>query len=265
MVLRHIVWERGYSVDESIRADLQAIWRQLSQRHDWQLVHHDDEEAFFNDVLSEYNMLEENKPHDARLRLAIQRAYSVLLYRGIWQRQDRAAQELWLAVMRLALKDGFAEAEAQELAQETIFRVIDKLATVRTPHSLITWTFMIFRTVRRDIRKQREKESSLQPETEGIPQPDVADPADLATEVEHRLGNAEMLAFLQQKVPNALERLVLVRVILLGDKPIHVAQDLAVPLHRTRLAKHRALVRLRNDEEFVAMLRDRAGVYQASS
>ena len=41
-------------------------------------------------------------------------------------RDDRAAQELWCAFVRTALRDHWPQPEAEELAQETIARLIER-------------------------------------------------------------------------------------------------------------------------------------------
>jgi RNA polymerase sigma factor (sigma-70 family) len=238
------------------REDLAVIWRQQARRNDWALV--DDEAAFLDLAVAECDALaDERKPND-RGRIAVWRAYSTLLYRGLWRREERAAQELWLALVRMALKRGQPRGEAEELAQETIVRVLEKLPGLKAPQALITYALMTFRTVQREHRKQMSTDQPLQSDGDDfIHEP--ADPADLALEVERQLTSSELQAQLRAKLPNDLERVTLLRIVVFGDHPRDVARDLGLPLHRTRLAKHRALKRLREDEAFVHLLRDLAG------
>jgi hypothetical protein len=100
---------------------------------------------------------------------------------------------------------------------------------------------------------------SLHPDEDAfVPEP--ADPADMAVGVEHDLIGQELQALLREKLTNNLECLTLLRIIVFGDHPRDVARDLGLPLYRTRLAKHRAIERLRTDEAFVRRVHDLAGV-----
>jgi DNA-directed RNA polymerase specialized sigma24 family protein len=216
-----------------------------------------DEELFLDQAAAELGALADDRAMPERMRMAVWRAYSSLLYRGLWQRQERAAQELWLAIMRTALKGGVARPEAEELAQETIARVLAKLPTMRSPQSLISYALMVFRTVQRDGRKQMSNDQSLQIDDDQ-PAYDPPDPGDLVLEVEQRIISEELQAQLRAKIPNELERYTLLRIVVFGDNPRDVAHERGLPLHRTRLAKHRALKLLRGDDAFMQTLRDLA-------
>lgn len=159
-----------------------------------------------------------------------------------------------MAMVRSALKRGHRQTEAEELAQEVIARVLEKLDTVRVPQGLISWALMIFRTVQRDYGKQAQPDQPLQGDGDELPH-EPGDPADMAQEVEQQLVDTELLTLLRAKLPNHLERVTLLRIVVLGDHPRDVARDLGLPLHRTRVAKHRALNRLRGDEAFMGTLR----------
>jgi DNA-directed RNA polymerase specialized sigma24 family protein len=248
--------ERTGVVSEPSRAELRAIWRRHAQRNDWTLV--DDEELFLDLATVELGALAGDQSMPERMRLAVWRAYSTLLYRGLWQREERAAQELWLALMRMALKRGVARPEAEELAQETIARMLEKLPAMRSPQSLLSYALMVFRTAQRERRKQMPNDQPLQSDSDE-PAYDPPDPGDLTLEVEQRIISAELQAQLRAKLPNDLERRTLLRIVVFGDQPRDVARDLGLPLHRTRLAKHRAIARLRDDETFIQTLRDLTG------
>jgi DNA-directed RNA polymerase specialized sigma24 family protein len=217
----------------------------------------DDEELFLDQAAAELGSLAGGRSTTERMQMAVWRAYSALLYRGLWHRQERAAQELWLALMRMALKRGVAHPEAEELAQETIARVLAKLPGMRSPQSLISYALMVFRTVQRDGRKQMSNDQSLQSD-DGEPAYDPPDPGDLVLEVEQRIIGDELLAQLRAKISKELERYTLLRIVVFGDQPRDVARDLGLPLHRTRVAKHRALALLRGDEAFMRTLRELA-------
>jgi len=91
----------------------------------------------------------------------------------------------------------------------------------------------------------------------------VADTIDTIGNVEQDLVLEELLALLREKLPNDMERLVLLRMILVGDHPRDVARDLGLPLHRSRIAKHRALKRLREDNDAMRRLRELLGDWDA--
>src|SRR5687768_14178927 len=108
----------------------------MAQRYNWTLV--DDEAAFLDLVEAELSALADDHSALDRARPAVWCAYSRLLYRGLWRREERAAQELWLVLERMAVKAGITQLQAEELAQETIVRVLKKLATLRSPQSLLS-------------------------------------------------------------------------------------------------------------------------------
>ena len=240
-------------MSQPIVESLRAIWQQISRHNDWVLV--DDEEAFLHTAADQFTALPEDAPLARRVQVALLRAYGILLYRGLRAQQERAAYELWLACYRLALRDGWPPADAEILAQESITRVLEKLDTLHAPESVIAWSLKIYRTVRTALRKQAEE--PIQAGEEAIAH--LADAGDMAAEVQQQVLTAQLRDLLHAKVPNQLERLVLLRVVILGDHPRDVARDLNLPLHRTRLAKSRALQRLRGDAEFLQILNELAG------
>lgn len=245
--------ERLAHVSAAVSNELLTVWRQLARRNEWELAN--DEAALFARAMAEYDALPDDAPAHKRARLALLRAYGALLYEGLRERDDRAAYELWLACYRLALRDGQAERQAEQLAQETIARVIERLHTLRAPHSIIPWALRIYRTARRTLQAQERDEEPL-PSSDEQPADEPAEPQDMAEEVEQRLLGQQIVSIIDARLPNPLERVVLLRVVLLGDHPRDVARDLDLPLHRTRLAKSRALQRLRAAPEILQLLGD---------
>lgn len=230
--------------------DLRAIWRQMAQRNDWELVHN--EEEFLQCIRSELERLDVATPPDSCIRVAVFRSYGLLLYEGIQNRQDRAAYELWLSCYRITLREGWSTADAEVAAQETITQVLAKLHTLRMPQSLLAWTLRICRSVRLALRKDEDAKEPLEPEH--APSAEIPDRTDIPVEVEQHLFNQQLHILLRNKLTNPLERLVLLRIVLIGDHPRDVAHDLGLPLHRTRVAKFRALQRLRGDEQVIQLL-----------
>ena len=111
--------------------------------------------------------------------------------------------------------------------------------------------------MRTSLKKHATVEEPLQ--TGDDPGTEPADVSDMAAEVEQRLVNQQLLDLLRERLPNNLERLVLLRIVALGDHPRDVARDLGLPLHRTRIAKSRALQRLRADPLLLHLLGELVG------
>jgi RNA polymerase sigma factor (sigma-70 family) len=239
-------------MSEPSQERMRAIWRPLAARYEWQLV--DDEAQFFAQISAKLDTSSDEALTDKQLEFAIRGAYSALLYKGFRQRQERAAYEIWRAILRIALKDGCSPEEASDFAQETVTRAIAKLGAVRSPESFLTWTLTLLRTVRRDLRNQASRAVGSESQHDDHPQEWPVLDEQLAA-VEQRVEMQKLVALVQTKVKNKLERFVLLRYILQGDQPHDIAHDLGIPQYRTRVAKGRALQRLRADPEFMAALK----------
>jgi len=131
---------------------LLTTWHQLARRNDWQLVA--DEAAFLAQAAAELSAIGADPTQGERVRLAIERTYSGLLYQGLAERQERAAYELWLAFLRLSYRRGWTQPEAEEIAQETMARVLAKQPTLRSPQSMLAWSLTVLRTVQRERHQQ---------------------------------------------------------------------------------------------------------------
>jgi DNA-directed RNA polymerase specialized sigma24 family protein len=240
---------------ETSSALLQNIWKQLSAYHDWQLVA--DEATFFARVVTIATTLTTTDLDERKLaRAALMRGYGEFLHKGLLARQERAAVELWLAFRRLGLRRRRGTAAAEELAQEAMRRVLDSLPQLRSPQSLIFWAFRIFYTVAREYDQHDQTLTANTATQVGDRVTEIPDPSDMAELIEGALVGEQLWTLLEAKLPNPLERLVLLRVIGLGDHPRDVARDLGLPLHRARLAKSRAIKRLRDDDEIMQVLRE---------
>lgn len=250
---------------EADRTDLYLIWQQLAQRNHWLLV--EDEAAFLDQALAEAHALVRDAPHsDGTLRVAIRRTYSARLFRGLQTRNERAAQELWIAAFRLSRRAGWTETEAEDLAQETLARVIEKLPALRSPQSLLDWLFKLLSTVQRDYRrKQGNEEQTIDHAGQ---QHESADPADLAEQVEAYISSERIVEGLEAALPARRDQIVLLRSLLFEEPPRIIAEKLGLPVQRVRQIKSRALDRLRNDPAFCMMLRqlrDSAGTETAET
>lgn len=237
-------------MDSSGRELARTIWRQLAERNQWQLIA--DVESLFDEVLARSERAVIPGDSGSFLRSAFQAIYSERLYRGIHDREERAAYELWLMFVRLVLSKGASSADADDLAQEAVARVLAKLGQVQSPERFLSWAMMVLRTTERDLRPKHPEQPLTTEDGEAAVEP--VDPANLVAEVEDRLTEQEFRDLLRAAVPNDLERLTLLRCVVFGDDPRDVARDLGLPLHRTRVAKSRALQRLRGNNAFMAFI-----------
>lgn len=237
-------------MDAASRELARKIWRQLADRNQWQLF--PNEEQLLDDVLAALSGPVTPDDAEGKVRPVLQRLYSQRLYEGVRDREERAASELWLMFLRLAVRGGAREQDASDLAQEAVARVIAKLGQVKSPQAFQAWALMVFRTTKRDLRPKHPEQPLTSEDGEAAVEP--ADPADLVAEVEGRLAEQEFRDLLRAAVPNDLERFTLLRCVVFGDDPRDVARDLGLPLHRTRVAKSRALQRLRDNNAFMAFI-----------
>lgn len=234
--------------------DFRVVWETMARRYDWQLVQ--DETVFFQAVSAEFGALkvDQQQATRRRLRIAIWRSYSVLLYRALHWRQEQAAQELWIAAVRMSQKRGFSPDDAGELAQELVYRMLEHLPRLADrPQILLSHAMWMCRTLWREYWRQAGKLQSparvTDEEEADEAVEEAVDPADVATEVEQQVMSEEIEKILRSSLKNELERQVLLHIVLRGEKPRDVARDQGMPLHRTRQAKSRALKRLRADPQ----------------
>jgi RNA polymerase sigma factor (sigma-70 family) len=227
------------------------MWQQLIDRHQWQLVVVDDQ--LISETVNEYAAITTHREPAQRARTAIQRIYSIRLYLAIRHGEERAAQELWLLFLRLALRSGASEADAADLAQEATTRVLEKCATVHSPSGFLTWAMLLFRTVQRDLGKKLAVPQSA-PSDDQPALAEIPDASDHIAKIESLLIQDELRVYLRAIVTNDLERFTLLRHIVFGDEPRDVAKALGLPLYRTRVAKARALQRLRDNAAFMAFI-----------
>lgn len=238
-------------MSDADREALRSVWRRLRQRYNWQLV--DDEEAFLDEALA--LQVELSSQQRTTPREAVFAAYSARMYRGIWRREERAAQELWTYFVAQALARGATRADAEDIAQEAVLRVLDQLPTLRRPHSLIGWGRMILRTVWDWLARQRKHEMPLQQATDEQPK-QYADSFDLSEVVEQRMVSQELSDLLAQALPIKLEREVLVLWALMGDKPREIAALLGIDARRVSAVKYRALKHLHKHPTVMQRLQD---------
>ena len=237
--------ERVVLVSEPQRDDLWDIWRQLARRNNWALV--TDESAFLGQVATECAALAAERSTGQIQRVAIERVYGAMLYYGLAQRDEAAAGELWLAFVRTAAGHGWSQPDAEELAQEGVARVFEHLHELRSPQSFLSWAFWVFSTVRRDSAKQRGDEQAHESDDGESRYQQPANISDPIGRAEQAAVDQELWALVRACLPSDFEWQVALRILLRGDRPREVAADLGLPSYRIRVAKCRALQRLRDD------------------
>lgn len=247
---------------ETSHAALYALWQKVAQRNQWILV--DDEAAFLEHVAAEFEKLSDVKPLRRRQEMAIERVYSVLLYNGVQQRQDRAFYELGLAFVRIAVKEGEAVEDAQDIAHTTIQIILENMSAnaIRKPPGFLSFSLATCRNVLRKRWRRSKKEQPFptnpQGETTFVP----VDPHESTVDVERQVIARQVLALLRVAVRNDRELQVIWKTIVDEDSTHEVAQDLDIPEHTVRNIKHRARKQLKKNEELrthllkLAQLRD---------
>lgn len=244
-------------VSEPNSDDLRAIWHQLSKRNGWTLV--DDEAAFMQEVAAEWQVLVKARTPNDRNRLAIYRAYGARLYTALRRNLDQAWNELGQAFFRTAVRDVAPEA-AQALAQNALEDVFANLAALKSPQSLFSYAFAIFRTVLHKHwdaqgRARRVEAASAPDAAPDAPLLEPVDPRNLFAEVEQRIASEELLALLREALANDHERYIIVRTAIEEAPPREVARELDMSPPQVRLLKCRGLKRLRENPAFMRKLR----------
>ena len=244
--------ERTMGVIETSQEALCAIWRQLADRNQWMLV--DDEDAFIKHVAAEYQSVSNAKTTRERQETAIKRAYGVYLYNGVQKRQNRAFYELGLLFVRLAVKDKIPLREAEELAQVTVQAILEKIGSVKFPPSFLWWSYTVFRTERQRQRTSSDKEIPFPTNAQGETIYEAVDPHKPTVDTEQKIAAHQVLLLLRAAVRNDRELQVIWKIIVDEDRTREVAQDLGVSEQTVRTIKHRALERLKKNEELRAHL-----------
>lgn len=230
---------------------LQSVFERLAQTYDWQLV--EDSAAFLTEVAAEFAVLDPDQATNIRAENAVLRTYSARLHQGLIQREERAAHEILQTMRRLVRRDRFSPDEAEDVAQEAVAAVIDGLdEKLRSPKTLLKWQFWIYRDVRKRWLKPAVQTLTLTTDQQDELQ--LADATDLAQATETRLVGRALLDLLDRYLDEPY-RTVLLRIVILDERPRHVARALGLSEAQARQYKFRALKRLREIEEVRTFLR----------
>ena len=239
---------------DSVIARVTKSWQQLVERYHWQYL--TDPTPLLTAVAAEIST---SAVSDDKLRNKLIRSYSSYLYQGLQAEDEEAAQELWNICYNVALFRGLPLEHAYTAAQETVSRVLPRLNSIQHD-SLIAYSLTALRSVIPEYYTSTQPDS-LEQVLEATPQRAPVEASFTAEQVEERVLNKQILDLLRDKLPNPVERILMIRWVLLGDKPGDIARDLNIPPARARVAKYRAIARLRDDEEFMKLctsLRDTA-------
>lgn len=234
-------------MSEVLLARVTAAWDTLSQHYHWQLPVQRD--VIVQEAVVRLDHLPQ--ANDRTITAVIVAVYGQHLHAAFVSGNNAAAEDLFHACFRSALRQGLTSEDAEETAQETVTRMVYYAPRLRSSETIISYAFDVLRTVLRE-RRSEPFEAPLD-NREQQEQPIIGQPDGQATitAVERRVFNDTLLVLLRQKLPSPLERTMLIRTVLLDDKPRDVAHDLNIPGYQARTARHRALNRLREDAEFM--------------
>lgn len=220
----------------------------MSLRYNWHLV--ENAEIFVDNIIKRVEAHPDSRSISAKA--IVWRAYSRLLYNEFLRKNNEAAQELFGMFVKTIMLMGKPPEVCEEIAQEGILRVLARLNSVRSPEGFLTWALRILRSCQREIDYQADSLESVDEK----PIEQVVDEEDLMEAINTKINTKEIASYIQTWLPNQLERIVLLRTIINGDNPRDIAQELNMPHTRIRVAKSRALKRLRDEPEFLAWLRN---------
>jgi RNA polymerase sigma factor (sigma-70 family) len=249
--------ERTGSVSEPTREQVRTAWRKMAARYNWRLAV--DVESVVDRVQVEWSELRKPVEFDSRLRKAVQRVYAAEMYAGLQRRDDDAAAELWMILVRFAKKRGFREEVAAELAQDAIYRVLKTLANVRKPQALIDFAAMALLTAIRNWKRRFERDEPWPVDEDGNPL-DPSDPMDAFGAVEDAMNRSAVVDLLRQHLPSERQVLVLYYLFFEDWSQTAISERLGIQGYQVRMAKCRALQRLRAKPQVLLELEELAGL-----
>lgn len=237
------------STQETLLNEYQVIdmWKDLAFRNDWRLI--ENPYPFVCELVTSLRSSHAGTITPEKIKIALARSYSKALFRKFTDREERAVIEVYSFCMRVAMRLYPRDREdAEDIVQETLERVWGRLHHLRHAESFTPWIAMILRTVHRSRYSSFRMGISL---TSDI---DVIDPSTDVENVDQEIINEQLAKLIQSMLTNHLERTILLHIMINGDKPRDIARDLQVPLNVVRVAKYRALQRLRDNEVFMDLL-----------
>lgn len=236
----------------STEGTLQNTFRRLAELYEWRLAA--DHDAFLREAAAQFLEVADSGDEARRAELAVKRAYGARLVAGVRARDNQAAAEIWRAMWHAARRNGWDADAADEIAQDAVTIIIAKIdgGELRSPHALLTWQFWILRDVLKRKRSRREQGDGISADADAVTQ--LSDASDLAADVEIRMVAGPLFALLDRMIPEP-GRTILLRTVVLDERPREIAQALGMTEPRVRVQKCRALKRLRESDEAIQLLR----------
>lgn len=256
----------------AFKARITQIWTKLAQDHKWGLIK--DQEAFLtqaaNRIMAGYlSKTSLAEIPDKWIRSSLIGIYSEQIYLQLKKQDQQAAHELWQTCIQLSLRRGFTLEDAEDLAQDTIVKLFASLANIQNPRSIIQYTFMILIRLLNERRKKKSnRDKSYQEGSESLSQAEdfeaVATDAQVKDSVVdyfpesveliiQKETRTKAIHLFKQLLRNPLELEVML-LVMEGYAPREIAEKLSLIPQRVRLAKHRAIQKLKNDSEFMTFM-----------
>lgn len=239
----------------SLAARIEAIWQALSSEYSWQLVR--DPAVLIARAATHF--AERSEVSDKQIRAVLIGYYNEAWHQALQRQEERAAEELLAVCRQQARAYRLTEVQQEDVAYETVKRMIERLDKVKEPKALLWYALVMLQRLAQDVATNAKEivESDVSPETLER----FAAQALVADTVEQKLLNEQMLALFHKKLSNRLQFVAIIGTIILGEKPATIARELNIPAAQITLAKSRALKRLKEDArfmEFCQSLRDNA-------
>jgi DNA-directed RNA polymerase specialized sigma24 family protein len=241
--------------------ELRAAWQRLARRNRWTLV--DDVEAFLLEAEAARTELGDSRLTEAQAEVAVLRTYGRHFYLLLVARNERAADELWRHFYSMALGKKWSQQDAEDIAMEATFRVLEKLHQLRSPESIFRWTGQVFRTAQQLLIRQRRDEMPMPTDSEGE-QLDVPDPRSLAETAEYRALAQEFFDILHASPLDELDRAIIFRSYVFEEKPGEIGASYGLESPYIRNRKCRAVRELRGIPRFVQLLREIASSFSGA-
>lgn len=229
----------------SLAARIEAIWQALSRQYSWQLV--DDPQPLVARAVAHF--AGRSEVSEKQICAVLVGYYNEQWYQRLQRQERRAAEELMAVCRQQARAYRLTDVQQEDLAYETVKRMIDWLDSVKDPKALLGFALVTLRRLAQDmLTDAREIVESDVPSrvlerftTEAL----------VADTVEQQLINEQMLTLFRKKLPNQLQLLAIVGTIMLDEKPATIARELNIPVAQVTLARSRALARLHADARFM--------------
>jgi RNA polymerase sigma factor (sigma-70 family) len=198
-------------------------------------------------------------PPDASIEKSAKAVYSAAVYNG-WRSKDRnltnqSCEELGYYLYRIAYNRmlratsaaNLAASLAEDSTQQTLLQIHQSIHLVRDPERFLGYAIQIINHVCSDTLRTARKHEEMKEKQEGEDQPD---PMELAVS-EDMTARTELLDCLLKAIsslPNKESQSVILLGYFSGLPDAQIAEILKTSVGNVQVLRHRALARLRNDE-----------------